>query len=89
MGERFFLNRIEMNRTWNSINEAVIFPVAVFPHPANTSFPFSHAASVRAQFALNLSSLQWSKIRREFSLNKALLSHLGMGNFWKTEERGG
>jgi hypothetical protein len=58
MGERFFLNRIEMNRTGISIDEAVIFPVPVFPHPANTSFPFSHAASVRAQFALNLSSLQ-------------------------------
>jgi hypothetical protein len=83
MGERFFLNRIKMNRTRNSIHQAVIFSIPVFPHPANPSFPLSHTASVRAQFTLNLSSLQRSKIRRKFSLNEALLSHVGAGGVWK------
>jgi hypothetical protein len=89
MGERFFLNRIEMNCTGISVDQAVIFPIPVFPHSADPSFPLGHATPVRAQFALNFSSFQWSKIRRKLCLNEAFLSHLGAGSFWKTEERGG
>jgi hypothetical protein len=86
MEKGFLFDRIRMNGTGISINKAVMFPLPVFANPANTSFPLCHAAPVGTKFTLNFASLQRGEIRRKFSLDKSLLSCLGMGGFRETEE---
>jgi len=86
MEERFLFNWVWMNGTGISIDQAVIFPVPVFPHPANASLPFGHTAAVRAQFTLDFSSLQRSEKGRKYCLNEALFGHLCLRGFRKSKE---
>jgi hypothetical protein len=64
MKEGFFLDRIQVNCARISINQAVIFPIPVFPYSADASLSLSDATAVRAQFTLNFSSLERSEIGR-------------------------
>jgi hypothetical protein len=64
MKKRFLFNRIDMNRARISIDQAVIFSVVIFSHPADASLPLGHAATVRTQLAPDFSSVKWSEIRR-------------------------
>jgi hypothetical protein len=56
MEEGFLFNRVWMNCTRIPIDQAVIFPIPVFPHPANPPFSLGYTTTVRAQFTLDFSS---------------------------------
>jgi hypothetical protein len=47
-----------MDCTGISIDQAVIFPIPIFPNLANTSLPLGYVATVGAKLTLNFSSLQ-------------------------------
>ena len=57
MEERLFLDGIQVDGTRVPVDEAVIFPLPVFTNPAKPSFSLGNAAPVRAQLALDLSSV--------------------------------
>jgi hypothetical protein len=86
MEEGFLLDRIQMNCTGVSVDQAIIFSIPILTNSTKTPFPFGNAAPFRAQFALYLSPIQGSEVRREFCLNEALLRYLCPCGFWKTEE---
>jgi hypothetical protein len=56
--EGFLFDWVWMNRTRISIDQAVISPIPVFPHPANAPFSLGDTTTVRAQFTLDFSSLE-------------------------------
>jgi hypothetical protein len=58
MEKRFLLNRVWMKSTGIPVDQAEIFSVPVFPHPANPSFTPGNTASMRAELTLDFSSTQ-------------------------------
>jgi hypothetical protein len=88
MKKRLLFNRIDMNRTGISVDQAVIFPIAIFSHLANASLPLGHPATVRTQLALDFSSVERSEIGRQFRLDESLRGRLCAGP-WKAKETGG
>ncbi|HPR34429.1 MAG TPA: hypothetical protein PKY64_02050 [Anaerolineaceae bacterium] len=46
------------------IAKAEEFPIAIFPHPAETLLPWADHASVRTELATNLAVLQWGYQQR-------------------------
>jgi hypothetical protein len=76
MEEGLLFYRVWMNRTRIPVDQAVIFPIPVFPHSANAPLSLSYAATVRAQFTLDFSALEWSEIGGELRFNEPLLGRL-------------
>jgi hypothetical protein len=88
MEEGFFLNGVQMDSTWIPIDQAVIFPISIFPYPAKTSSPFGDTATMRAKFALDFSSFEGSKVGRKFRFDETFLGHLGLRGFRKAHQIG-
>jgi hypothetical protein len=85
MEEGFLLDRIQMNCTGVSVDQAIIFSIPIFTNSTKTPLSFRNTAPFRAKFALDLSSIQRGKIRRELCLDEALLGYLCLRGFWKTD----
>jgi hypothetical protein len=86
MKEGFLLNRIQMNCAGVSVDQAIIFSISIFTNSTKTPLSFGNTASFWAKFALDLSSIQRSKIRRELCLDEALLGYLCPRGLWEAEE---
>jgi hypothetical protein len=69
------------------VDQAVVFPIPVLTHPANTPFPCGNTALLGAEFALDPSSAQGGEIGGELCLDEAFRGHLCPCVLRKTEKR--
>jgi hypothetical protein len=86
MKERFFFNRVQIDRTRISIDEAVILSIPILTDPAITPFPLGNPALSGTELTLDLSPLEGCEIGRKLRLDQAFLNDLSLGGFRKTEE---
>jgi hypothetical protein len=76
MEKGFLLDRVQMDGTGISVNQAVIFPVTVLANPAKAPLSLRYTAILRTEFALNLTPLQWGEKGRELCFDETLLGNL-------------
>jgi hypothetical protein len=76
MEEGFLLDWIQVNCAGVPVDQAIIFSISIFTNPTKAPLPFGNTATLWAKLALDLPSIQRSKVRRELCLDETLLGNL-------------
>jgi hypothetical protein len=75
-----------MEGTGIPVNQAVIFSIPILTNSASAPLSLGNTAKMRAQFALDFSSIERSKIWRQLCFDEPLLGHLCMGSVGETQK---
>jgi len=88
MEEGLLLDGVGMDGAGISIDQAIIFAVPIFSHPANASLPSGDPASMGTELAPDLSCFKWSVKGREFRFDQPFFHRLGLRRLRDAKEAG-
>ena len=82
-------NSVQINNTRIPIDQTITLPVPILPNPAKTPFTIRNTTPPGTEVALDFSSIEGSKIGREFCFDEAFRGLLCPQSIWNREQVSG